>query len=82
MKLSERTRKTARAMEASASVWDNWEVERWDKLADEIAQLEEFVHLVQSQWEEFGCDDGVVTVKYPWAVQERMRELAKEIPDA
>jgi len=45
-------------------------------LKRENEMLREFVELTQSKWEEFGCDDGVVTVKYPWAIQERMREIA------
>ena len=45
-------------------------------LKRENEMLREFVELTQSKWEEFGCDDGIVTVKYPWAIQERMREIA------
>ena len=50
--------------------------ERIAALKGENEALREFVELTQSKWEEFGCDDGIVTVKYPWAIQERMREIA------
>ena len=57
-----------------------------DCLVPELVQLEaenealrEFVEIAQSEWEEFGSSDGIVTVKYPWAVQEKMRELADTI---
>ena len=53
-------------------------VERLNQLEE---RLEEIVHLVQSKWEEFGCDDGVVTIKYPWAIHKRMRELTREQND-
>lgn len=45
-------------------------------LKRENEQLRKFVELTQTKWEEFGCDDGIVTVKYPWTIQERMREIA------
>ncbi len=40
MKLSERLHKTAKLMDESASVWDNWEAERWRNIADEVELLE------------------------------------------
>ncbi len=83
MKLSEilhdrvRRWKPVRLMEVN-----DWSLRAKDE-EKKVAQLEaenkalrEYVELTQSKWEEFGCEDGIVTVKYPWAIQERLRELA------
>ena len=82
MKLSERMRKTP-IYDIALDKHVGFEVSEEELV--EVAQLEErleeIVHLVQSKWEEFGCDEGVVTIKYPWAIHERMRELTREQND-
>ena len=82
MKLSEKIRELAPFGVTNRQMLDEWadEVARREaelaECKEENDALREYVELTQSKWEWFESEDGIVTVKYPWAIQERLREIA------